>query len=435
MLRLLYNILWHLAIPFILLRLLWRSRKNIGYRKSLLERFAIYPKKIFSPNLYENNDIVWVHAVSLGEVVGITPLVKTLLRQNLAKHVVFTTMTPTGMTQMKKTFQNDEYFSTVTCLYVPYDYTWAINKFIETFQPKYLLIMETELWPNLLHVTHKKNIPIFLINARLTEKSFASYYKIRKFMASMLDKIDLIFAQSVKDAEFFIKLGANPAKVMNTGNIKFDFKLSMTLEEDAKKLYEKFSMQDRPIWVVASTHEHEEEIVLEAFKIVQQKIPQVLLILVPRHPERFNEVTNLCQKYGFNVIRYSQNQSVNSATNIFIGDVMGKLLEFYSIANVAFVGGSLVPVGGHNILEPALCKVPVIVGSYTQTLADIMTVFMENQAVLCVKDGVELADTVTLYLQDTTLNQQLSRNAFNVVAQNQGVIDKILPKIFMFCGR
>lgn len=434
MLRIIYNLLLHLALPFIFLRLLWRSIKNSYYRKNWLERLAFYDTKSIA-NFHYNCDnyskIFWIHAVSLGEVVAVTPLIKKLLQQNHCQQIVFTTMTPTGMAQMQKIFCNENYSAKVLCLYVPYDYSWAIGKFIRIFKPHKLLIMETELWPNLIHITHKNNIPIFLINARLTEKSFASYVKIQKFVAKMLNKIDIIFAQSIKDADFFLKLGAKQDKVINAGNIKFDISLPIKLDDQVTQLANKFNIKNRQIWIAASTHENEEAIVLEAFKTIKQTLPTLLLIIVPRHLERFANVEILCKKNGFNLIKYSQNQSITNETDIFLADVMGKLLELYSLANVAFVGGSLVPIGGHNILEPALCKLPIIVGPYTQTLADIMQIFITNNAILLANNSMELAEKVIYCFNNLNLdisenNNKLGYKALSLVEQNKGIIDNIL---------
>lgn len=416
-----YNLLFHILLPFLPLRLLWRSRKNTAYRERWNERFAFYDDSALQ-------DSIWVHAVSLGEVVAATPLVKALAKKYPDRAIVFTTMTPTGAGQMRKTFGNPKLEGQIKQRYVPYDYPWAVKRFLKHFNPQFLVIMETELWPNILHYCDKQKRPIFLVNARLTEKSFASYYKIRNFTKSMLDKINTVIAQSQKDADYFAKLGVAAEKLSVSGNIKFAITVSDEVKNQGKLLRQQLG-NERQVWIAASTHQGEEEIILSAFKIILQQLPHALLILVPRHPERFNEVAMLCQNQGFNVARYSRSENHSTSTNILLGDVMGQLLLFYAASDAAFVGGSLVPIGGHNILEAAALGLPIIVGPYTKTLADVRKVFEQANALINVNNANELAEKIILLLNTPILRQQYGNAAHKILEQNRDVIDKILYTI------
>jgi len=421
MLQLFYNFLFHLLLPFLPLRLLWRSRKNAAYRKRWNERFAFYRK----PHLQQS---IWVHAVSLGEVVAATPLVKALAKQYPTTPIVFTTMTPTGAAEMQKAFPATLNNKQIIQKYVPYDYQWAVKKFLKHFNPQFLVILETELWPNILHYCHQQKRPIFLVNARLTEKSFASYYKVRAFTKSMLDNITKIVAQSKKDAEYFSKLGVAEDKLTIAGNIKFAITVPTDIKLQGHQLRQQLG-RERPVWIAASTHQDEEKIVLAAFKKILQQLPDALLIIAPRHPERFDEVAVLCHEQNFNIVRYSQNEICAASTNIILADVMGQLLLFYAASDVAFVGGSLVPVGGHNILEAAAFALPIVVGPHTKTLADVKTIFETAGGLIIVNDDKELAEKIILLFKNPNLRQTHGSIAYNILEQNRDVLDRILQGI------
>lgn len=418
--RIIYNLLFYLLVPFLPIRLWLRGRKNPAYRLRWNERFAHYKK---CKPIAES---IWIHAVSVGESLSAIPLIKALKRTYPKMQIVVTTMTPTGAERMQKTFGDE-----ILQLYVPYDYSGAVKRFLNYINPKILIVMETEFWPNLLHYTKKRKIPIILANARLSTKSFLGYKKIQFLTKAMLASFNLILAQSNYDANLFVQLGAEAKKVKVTGNIKFDLEISDTLKKVSNQLQQLIS-KDRKVIVAASTHEGEEEQVLQAFAAVLQKHANSLLILVPRHPERFVKVFELCKQSKFNVIRYSEitvNAFLPTDINIIVGDVMGKLLQFYSIADIAFVGGSLVPIGGHNMLEPAVFALPIITGSYLHNFAEISYLMKKQNAMVTVSDANELAEKIILLLQDDSLAKAMGNAAKNVFEANKGATKKILKVV------
>lgn len=418
--RIIYNILFYLLLPFLPIRLWWRGRKNPAYRLRFNERFAHYQKR------QPLSESIWVHAVSVGESLSAIPLIKALKKTYPKVQIVVTTMTPTGAERMQKAFGND-----ILQLYVPYDYSGAVKRFLRYINPKILIVMETEFWPNLLYYTKKNSIPIILANARLSEKSFLGYQKIHFLTKPMLASFTMILTQSNNDADLFLKLGALPDKVKVAGNIKFDLEISETLKKVSLQLQQLIG-KDRKILVAASTHEGEEILILGALSKVWQKHPNLLLILVPRHPERFAKVYELCQQSKFNVIRYSEITVENplpANINIIVGDVMGKLLQFFSIADIAFVGGSLVPVGGHNMLEPAVFSLPIITGSYLQNFLAISDLMLAQNAMFKVNNIDELAKKILLLLEDEMLAKNMGIAAKNVFEANKGATKRILGVI------
>jgi len=410
--RYIYNILLYLLIPFILLRLLWRSLKSPGSRKRWNERFGFFA----IPKNYQHGLII--HAASVGETIAAVPLIRQLQKIYSDLPITVTTMTVTGSQQVRKSLQNSVFH-----VYVPYDLPDAVQRFFNKIKPKMLIIMETELWPNLLHYAHTKQIPILLANARLSEKSAQGYAKIKKFTAKMLQNINQIAAQSQSDANRFIKLGMPQDRVNITGNIKFDISLHPRIQEAGESLRQQLGA-NRSVWIAASTHEGEEEIILAAFKQIKNQLPNCLLILVPRHPERFASVATLCKKLGFNIVLRSANESCDATTDIFIGDTMGELMKFYAATDVAFVGGSLVPIGGHNFLEPAILTLPIISGTHVFNFTEIARLLTEKHALILVKTAPDLAAQVISFFANQQLRQKFGENAKAVVNTNRGAMEK-----------
>lgn len=417
--RHIYNLLLYLILPFLPLRLLWKSRKNAAYRGRMLERFAHFDFSALK-------DSIWVHAVSVGESISAIPLIQELIRDYPQTTIVVTTMTPTGAERIQKALGEQ-----VLQLYVPYDYPFAVKRFLCHINPKILILMETELWPNILHYSAGRKIPIVLANARLSEKSFVNYKKVCSFMRSILSCITVVAAQSKLDAERFLILGLEPQKMLITGNIKFDVKVPDDLFKQAKQLRLAWG-EDRPVWIAASTHKGEEEKILAAAKIVREIIPESLLILVPRHPQRFDEVFELCCKQGFETIRYSKDQKALASTNVVLGDVMGQLLLFYAAGDIAFVGGSLIPWGGHNLLEPAVLAKPIISGQHLHTFLEISQLLTDADALITVADEVALAQSLIQLFQDKMLQEKLGCAALDVVEKYRGATQKIFACIKSF---
>lgn len=416
--RFLYNLLFQLAIPFILLRLYLRGKTNQAYRMRWKERFAYYEQSPYKKS-------IWVHAVSLGEAIAAVPLIKALQNKYPDITIVATTMTPTGSEKLRQVFADK-----IIQVYVPYDYSGAIKRFLRHFNPILLVIMETELWPNLLHYSSQKKIPIFLANARLSDKSYRHYKFLKFFAKKMLNCITFIAAQSASDGDKFLSLGFAKEKLLVTGNIKFDMEVAEDIKIEAEALKSTLNISiNRPIWIAASTHQGEEEKILIAFKKVLQFLPNVLLVLVPRHPERFIQVRNLCLQQGYNVICYTEKKQCDHNVQILLGDIVGKLLVFYSLAEVAFVGGSLVSVGGHNLLEPAAVKVPILTGSNLNNFQEISSLMFKDSALIIVKDENELAEGVLNILQNKNLAKSLTNAATIILEQNKGALKKLMQWI------
>lgn len=406
--RTIYTILLYFFLPFILLRLLWRARKLPAYNLRFKERFGFY-------NL-PHTPSIWVHAVSVGEVAAAIHLIKKL-RDNYPEFpILVTTITATGAAHI--TAAN---IVGVTHLYLPYDLPQAMQRFFKTSQPVIGIIFETELWPNMLHIAAQKKIPLCLLNARLSANSAKKYRYIASLTKNMLQSFEIIAAQFSIDAERFANLGAK--KVITAGSIKFDMQLPANLNEKIAQF--KFAFKDRFIWVAASTHEAEEKIILTCHQALLKIVPTALLILVPRHPERFATVYKTIAQ-NFVVTSYTHNGLCTPATQIFLGDVMGELLLFYALAEVAFVGGSLAPIGGHNCIEPAALAKALIMGPYFFDCEGIVKLFLKNNAIEIVHNGAELQTALLQFKNNKALVNAKGERAFKTYSENQGVLTKQL---------
>jgi 3-deoxy-D-manno-octulosonic-acid transferase len=414
--RYIYSFILYLALPFILLRLWWKSRKLLAYKQRWAERLA------YIPNFSQQRNI-WIHSVSVGETIAAILLARAILRRHPDMHIVITTMTPTGSDMASR--HASEHIHHV---YVPYDLPDAVKRFLKRVRPKLIIVMETELWPNMLHYSAKQHIPILLANARLSPRSAKGYRYIKQLTRNMLNCIQLIAAQTQEDAKRFIALGADPQKVINAGSIKFDTEIPKDLVQQGKFLRASWDVE-RPVWIAASTHPGEDEIILDAFTKIREVLPTTLLILVPRHPERFKDVANLCQQRKFSVVKRSQGQPCSINTSIFLGDSLGELFLFYSASDVAFVGGSLVSVGGHNLLEPAALGLPVVTGPHLFNFAEISRLLSEAKAAQIVHDENELAISLIQLLQDSRLRKEMGEKGHHVVEQNRGALEKHLKWI------
>lgn len=419
--RYLYTFLFYLATPFIFLKLWWRSRREPAYRERLAERLGYYPFKL--------EKCVWLHAVSMGETLAAIPLIKALQARYPQWPMLVTSMTPTGAAQVAKTFGD-----TVKHAYLPYDLPGAVNRFLNTMHPTVAVIMETELWPNLISACRHKNIPICLVNARLSAKSAKGYQCVSSITHEMLQKINAIAAHGKVDADRFIALGAPASRMQVTGNLKFDLQLPADLTAKAHALRQTLGA-DRFVWIAASTHEGEEEIILAAHKKIREIDSQALLVLVPRHPARFDEIANLCMQ-SFTVARRSQQQPCTKETAVYLGDTMGELLVMYGAADVTFVGGSLIPRGGHNMLEPGALEKPILSGPHLFNFAEISELFVNANAMIKVTEADALAEQVLMLMQDATRRAEMGARALGVVAANRGalakqmvVIEKLVPDI------
>ncbi len=422
MARWIYNALLHLLLPAVYLRLFWRGRTTPAYKQNIEQRFG--------GHLHLPKHAILIHAVSLGETLASQPLVNALLAQYPHYPLIITNTTATGAERARALWGTK-----VHQCYLPYDYPWAMQRFISRCQPRLVIVMETELWPNFLATLARQKIPVLLANARLSAKSAQGYGKIQSLVTPMLEALSVLAAQDSATAERFLALGAPPAVVTVTGSLKFDLTLPDNLSERAEAIRESWQLAGRPVWVAASTHDGEDAIVLDAFKQIQQSFPQALLLLVPRHPERFDKVAELIAKQGFSVARRSQQQSVDAAIEVFLGDSMGELLLWLALADVAFIGGSLVNVGGHNPLEPAALSVPMVTGPTMFNFQQITDILVEAGALKQAANSAEIATVVIDWLKNSNEKRQAGTAGAKVVAANRGALAKHLAIIDKLLGQ
>jgi 3-deoxy-D-manno-octulosonic-acid transferase len=407
-----YSAIFYLIIPFILLRLLWRGIKAPDYRLRWRERFACYDRKY-------PQDVIWFHAVSVGEAEAVFPLVRRLQAQFPQTKCLITTTTPTGSARVRAVLGQ-----AVEHVYLPYDTPGAVGRFMRCFKPVLAVIMETEIWPNLFIGCGENDIPLYVINARLSEKSARGYRKIPSLIHPVLANVKQIAAQTQEDAERFIAIGAKAEQVTTIGNIKFDLEIPKEIIAEGKQL--KTTLFDgRFVWLAASTHNGEEQVFLDAYKKLKPNIPELLLVIVPRHPERFAEVGLLCNQNLLTVVTRTSKQSCNLDTDVYLADTMGELKMLYAAADVAFVGGSMVPVGGHNLLEASAVGVPVLFGPYMANFKAIaQKVLAHNAAIQCCDNGAIVKAISQLYL-DVDYRNLLIDNGKLFVEMNRGAIDKL----------
>jgi 3-deoxy-D-manno-octulosonic-acid transferase len=415
-LRILYTLLLYLLAPVVLLRLAWRGLRAPDYLRRWPERFGF-----IEPPLGER--VIWVHAVSVGEVQAAEPLIRALLEQRPEFSILVTTVTPTGSARVVETFGLD-----VVHVYAPYDLPDAVARFFERVRPELAIVMETELWPNLFHACQSRQIPLLLVNARLSDKSSRGYQRIRGLVAQTLAAVTRIATQGEQDAERFIALGADPERVTVTGNLKFEQRIPPSLLERAEVLRREWGA-GRPVWIAGSTHEGEDELVLDAFRQVRKAFPECLLVIVPRHPERFGGVTELCRQRGLGIRLRSERQPCTVDTQVFIGDTMGELLLFYAASDVAFVGGSLVHHGGHNLLEPAALGIPVVTGPQVFNFTDICQLLVTAGACEQVDSVTGLERTVREWLGDANTRHRVGEQGRKVVEKNRGALAGVLVMI------
>jgi 3-deoxy-D-manno-octulosonic-acid transferase len=410
--RTFYTAVFYIIIPFILLRLFWRSIKAPDYRLRWRERFAFYNKKY-------PQDVIWLHAVSVGEAEALFPLVRRLQAHNPQVKILITTTTPTGSARVRKVLGQ-----TVEHVYLPYDTPDAVRRFMHCFKPVLAVMMETEIWPNLFIHCGDNNIPLYVINARLSEKSARGYQKLPSLFHPVLANVKKIAAQTQEDAERFIAIGAKPGLVVTVGNIKFDLEIPEQVILEGKQL--KTSVfKDRFVWIAASTHKGEEQIFLDVYKQLKSKIPELLLLIVPRHPERFAEVSTLCNQNTLAVVTHTSKQPCNLGTDVYLADTMGELKMLYAAADVAFVGGSMVPVGGHNLLEASAIGIPVLFGPYMANFKEIALKVLAHKAAIQCQDKAAIVRAIQSMYSDIAYRNLLTENGKLFVQTNRGAIDKL----------
>ena len=412
--RTLYSFIFLLFMPVVLLRLLVRARKAPAYRRRWRERFAM------GGDLRPEG--IWVHAVSVGESIAAAPLIRQLMHRYPELPITVTCMTPTGSMQIRKLFADQ-----VGHAYLPYDLPWLQRRFMRRLRPRIGIIMETELWPNLVQVAKDRGIPVVLANARLSERSARGYRRISWLVEPMFAALDWVAVQTQAEAMRFERLGVRPQAMLVTGSIKFDLHPDPETRRQAEAL--RASWGARPVWIAASTHAGEDEQVLAAHRHVLETHPEALLILVPRHPERFADVAELIEKAGMPLVRRSAGVAPTATDQVFLGDSMGELMLLYGCADVAFVGGSLVATGGHNYLEPAALGLPIISGPHRYNFTEISELLEGAGALRQVRDIKTLAAAINEWLEHPKVASQAGAAGQRVVQDNQGALDRLLNGI------
>lgn len=417
MLRLLYTLVFLLALPFIFTRLWWKEKQVPGYRIRWLQRLGIF-KSIKSAK-----PLIWVHAVSVGEVIAATPLIQRLLDEGACTLMV-TTMTPTGSDRVVAAFG-----AAVEHVYAPYDLPWTVAAFIRRTRPALIVIIETEIWPNMLNVCAKKQVPMILANARLSARSARRYGYFKKTTQHFFNLFSNVAVQNIADGERFLNLGLNPSKLVVIGNVKFDIQIAQSLESRAAQLRKQYSSDGaRPIVIAASTHQGEECAILDAWPKVLATNPTALLVLVPRHPERFDDVHRLCAG-RFNTIKRSELVAPKAQTQVVLGDSMGELMLFYGAADIAFVGGSLIERGGHNMIEPATWGLPIVCGPHTFNFADVSLRLSEAGGMATINNGLEFAAVINQWLRQPQQCAEVGQQALSFTQKNRGAIARLLSLI------
>ena len=410
--RRLYSLLIYCAVPWATAVVLWRALSSRGYRQGLGERFGL-GRRSPTPTL-------WLHAVSLGEVSAAAPLVRALRARYPDEPLVMTTATPTGRARAVSLFG-----AAVEVRFLPYDMPGAVARFLDRIRPRLAVIMETELWPNLFAGCERRGVPVVLASARLSAKSVTRYRRLRGLSRAVFSAVSLIAAQTREDAERFIAIGADGARTRVAGNIKFDLELPAGVVEAGREL-RKFHGEARPTWIAGSTHAGEEEQLLAA----HAELPDdALLLLVPRHPNRFDDVAHLLAARGVTFIRRSGGRAPDGATRVVLIDSVGELAALYAAADAAFVGGSLVPIGGHNLLEPAALGLPVLTGPSHANSREIARLLLDQGAALEVKDARELAAVLRRLLADPAERQRMGAIGRRIVESNRGSVQRLLGLI------
>ncbi|TOE32800.1 lipid IV(A) 3-deoxy-D-manno-octulosonic acid transferase [Vibrio parahaemolyticus] len=409
--RIVYTLLLALASPLLLFGLYKSKPNKPKFGSRWKEHFGITPK------LKSNDKPIWIHAVSVGESIAATPLIKALKEQNPEQSILVTTTTSTGAEQIAKLGDLVEH------RYMPIDFGFAIKGFLKAVQPKQMLIIETELWPNTLHNVHKAGIPITVVNARLSEKSCHNYAKIQLLFNQLHPCLTQVLCQTASDAEHFERLGVEKKKLSVTGSIKFDIQISEQVKQQGQQLRAQLG-NERPIWIAASTHKGEDELVLDAHRQVLKSHPNALLVLVPRHPERFDDVFTLCQHQGFKTVRRTSTHAVETNTQVYLGDTMGEMLVLIGAADICFMGGSLIgdKVGGHNVLEPTALGLPIINGPSYFNFKEIVETLVSTEALVLLHDSHHLGTTILNLLNSPQQCEQMGSHSNEFMKHNQGAL-------------
>ncbi|WP_330147790.1 lipid IV(A) 3-deoxy-D-manno-octulosonic acid transferase [Shewanella oncorhynchi] len=408
--RFLYSTILYLLSPLLIVYLAFRAIKSPDYRGRWGERFGLTRLK--------STDLL-VHSVSMGETLAAIPLIRLIMQSHPELSITVTTTSPTGSAEVRKAFGDS-----VQHCYLPFDLPWCVGRFLRQVSPKSCIIMETELWPNLVALAAKRGVRLMLANARLSAKSAAQYAKRPKLSRPMLQRLDVIAVQTRVEAQRFIELGVSPDRVTVCGSLKFDLSITPERLANAKQLRQAWGRETSPIWVAGSVHPGEFDAMLTAHRQLLAQWPDALLIIAPRHPEQFSAITEVVASQGFESVRRSGNFPVTATTQVLVGDTMGELLTFYGAADQAFVGGTLINNGGHNPLEPVAMGVPVMVGPNHWDFAQITQMLADAGGLRVVASADELAANLIEYFAKPELRLQAVNAGLAVVEANRGALQR-----------
>ena len=411
----LYVILFYLLLPILLIFRYLKGRQWQSFNARYQESLGRY-------NTTHEQHVIWVHAVSVGEVEAAHVLIN-YLRNNYPYKVLVSTGTETGY-QRVRALQGDK----VNHIYLPYDTPDAVERFIAHFQPRIGIIMETEIWPTLFAKCKKHGIPLFIVNARLSEKSMHGYRKIKGFLQRTLADVTGIVVQAEIDAQRYQEMGVSKQKIKISGNIKLDMPINAALRTQATQLKQNL-FPNRQVFIVGSTHEGEESFFLQAYQQLKPQFPDLILVIAPRQPKRSADIKQLCVKHKLRVITRTEDTSCTDTTDVYLVDTLGELKQMYAVADYSFVAGSMVPIGGHNIFEPALLGVPVLFGPYMKNMEHLSQQLLAAQGAIQCANTDEIVAALSHIINNPQAAQQLVRNAHTFVSQNNGALAKTMAFI------
>ena len=415
--RLIYSILIVLGTPFVLLYFAVRGLSDRSYLQRWSERFAYIPT-------HDRKQGILVHAASVGEVNASQTLVRALLATHPESSITISTLTPTGSAQVRRLFDNR-----VSTYFIPIDIPWVVARFLKRLQPQLIIIIETEIWPNLYYHAQKRGIPLLMANARLSERSARHYQVVSEFVAQTLNRVTWIGAQSADDQRRLVECGAKADVIHMTGNLKFDLDVSPSFKETGQALREQWG-QSRPVLVAGSTHEADEKVLFPAFQRLLDKCPDALLIVVPRHAERFGRTAQLASSAGLQTEVYSvQGRACSAQAQCFVIDIIGELMIYYACGDVAYVGGGMGDQGGHNALEPAALGLPVLFGPNMDNAREIADQLLASHAAVCVSDAQDLFAASDRILRDLNLRDRMGQASLGLVEQNRGALATTLQAV------
>ncbi|MBE1300399.1 MAG: 3-deoxy-D-manno-octulosonic acid transferase [Alteromonadaceae bacterium] len=416
--RAIYTLLLHLLVPLALLSLIIKAlTRSFDYNQRKRERFGFIAKP-------ERTGGILLHCVSVGEVVAASEIIKAIRSKQPDINVTITTTTPTGSQRVKDIFAD-----TVQHYYLPYDLPWAVARFVRKIRPDTVMIAEVELWPNFIHYCWRKRIPTYIVNGRMTDKSARNYAKFSALFTPMLHKLTGVSAQGQRDFDNYISLGQPQNRLYLSNNIKFDHQLTQQDLDTLGSLRAQLQLDNKKVILGGSTHDPEEQMLINSYLAIKPNCPDLLLVIVPRHPQRFDKVYKLCNKHALSTVRLSQNQAVSDETDVVIADAMGILKASYGLADVTFVGGSFADKGGHNALEAALHCIPSIMGPHIYNNPTIFDALQSVDALHIAHDQATLTQLLRERIQDANLAYSEGKAGKDVVEENAGALQKTLEII------